>query len=153
MGLKILCAGSAAEEKDAAETAVRRALASLPGSWTISLVKVRRQWSVTIDGPDAQRKGLTFVAEEGRIQEAIRDALTKPERASGPARSPRAGPEQRDRHPCAKCGRDFAVVFSSAPGENTRTVAVACPYCWEVGHFPVSEEAALNRDYRAEKVD
>ncbi|MGH7535847.1 MAG: hypothetical protein ACREMG_09690 [Gemmatimonadales bacterium] len=161
MGVKIMCAGCSADEREAAETAVRRAVASLPGSWTISLVKVSRQWSVTIDGPGA--KGLTLVAPEGRIPETIRTALGKPGGASGPAPTARAGRapagaadgglERRDRHPCQKCGQEFAVVYASAPGEGTRTVAVACPHCWEIGHFPVSEEAALNRDYRAEKVD
>jgi len=161
MGMKIMCAGCSTEERDAAESAVRRALASPTGSWTISLVKVQRQWSVTIDGPDA--KGLTLVAPEGRIQEAIRDALGKPGGAARPAPIAKAGrapagaadggPEQRDRHPCQKCGREFAVVYSSGPGADARTVPVACPHCWHVGHFPVPEEAALNRDYRAEKVD
>ncbi len=151
MALRIMCAGCSTEERQAAEAAVRKAVASLPGSWTISLVKVSRQWSVTIDGPSA--KGLTFVAPDGRIQEAIRNALGKPGGAPRPAAVVPATPEQRDRYPCQKCGREFAVVYSAGPGEGARTVPVACPHCWHVGHFPVSEEAALNHDYRAEKVD
>ncbi len=153
MGLKILCAGCSAEEREAAEAAVRRALGTLPGSWMVSLVKVRNQWSVTLDGPDAGRKGLTLVVPEGRLKESIQEALNKPAKGERAPVAAAAGPEKRDRQQCQKCGRPFAVVYPSAPGEGVRTVQVACPHCWHVGHFPVAEEAALNRDYRAEKVE
>ena len=64
MSLKILCAGGSKEEKEAVETAVRAGIGARPAAetWTVSLVKVGRQWSVTLDGPERSSPRSTFVA-------------------------------------------------------------------------------------------
>src|SRR5881397_2435038 len=76
MSLKILCAGGSKEEKEAVETAVRAGIGSRPAqeSWTVSLVKVGRQWSVTLDGPERSARA-TFMADESRLREAISESL------------------------------------------------------------------------------
>jgi hypothetical protein len=44
------------------------------------------------------------------------------------------------------------VIYESGLESAQETVAVACPHCWKNSHVMVAEEAALSRDYRAEKV-
>ena len=85
MALKILCAGCPAEEKERAESDVRRALGrrAEAEAWMVSLVKMQGRWSVTLDGPAT--RGLTCVAPEGRITESIVEAL-------GPVAPPPAAP-------------------------------------------------------------
>jgi hypothetical protein len=165
MPLKVLCAGCSKDERESAEAAVHKALAAAPpGSWTVSLVKIQRQWSVTLDGPG---HNLTFTAPQGGIRESIVEALRKggggagaptsapgpaPARAPAPAAPARVPGEQRDRHQCQKCGGAFSVAYA-APDASQERVAAACPHCWQVNHVMVSEDAAWNRDYRVEKVD
>jgi hypothetical protein len=43
------------------------------------------------------------------------------------------------------------VVYEASESSAQETVAVACPHCWKNSHVMVAEEAALSRDYRAEK--
>jgi hypothetical protein len=75
MALKILCAGCPADEKERAESDVRRALGrrTEAETWMVSLVKMQGRWSVTLDGPQA--RGVTCVAPDGRIAESIVEAL------------------------------------------------------------------------------
>jgi len=168
MTVKILCAGCSKDERVSAEAAVRKALAGAPpGSWTVSLVKIQRQWSVSLHGPG---HALTFTAAQGAIQESITQALGKgpggggapapaPGRAPGRGHGPgpsapvSAPPAQRERCRCQKCGRNFVVVYAAPPDASQERVAAACPYCWQVNHVMVAEEAAWNRDYRVEKSD
>lgn len=245
MPLKIMCAGCSKDERDAAEAMVKAALGTAAGSWMVSLVKIGRQWSVTIDGPEIKHK--TMVVPDGSIPQALRDlvgpptapepawqpprapstpaampraplpptttppasrpavprpaaAPTAPTRAPAPpatparttpptvprptvpaparpvipgaprqapqapppgmARAPgppRSSPPTRtgvrqDRYDCQHCGGAFVVIYESAPDDSQETVAVACPHCWKNSHVMISEEAALTRDYRAEKV-
>jgi hypothetical protein len=81
MALKIMCAGCSKEERDQAELEVKRALRHVPASeaWTVSLVKMRAQWSVTLDAPAADVRALNVLAAAGRlgatIEEALRDTL------------------------------------------------------------------------------
>src|SRR5262245_44782826 len=56
MPLKIMCAGCPKDEREPAEAAVKAALGQVAGSWTVSLVKMGRQWSLTVDGPDVKHK-------------------------------------------------------------------------------------------------
>src|SRR5207247_2639609 len=49
-----------------------------PGeTWNVSLVKVGRQWSVTVDGPDKSSPRSTFIAGEGRLREQISQSLAQ----------------------------------------------------------------------------
>src|SRR5881397_2237698 len=79
MSLKILCAGGSKEEKEAVETAVRAGIGARPPgeTWNVSLVKVGRQWSVTVDGPDKSSPRSTFIAGEGRLREQISQSLAQ----------------------------------------------------------------------------
>jgi len=56
-------------------------------------------------------------------------------------------------HQCEKCQRRFAVVYEALPNEPRYTVAVACPHCWEVDHIEIGENAALSKQYRADRLN
>ena len=164
MGLQILIAGCAADERPRVENAVRRAIGARAdsGAWSVSLVKLGGEWSVTIDGPEPPFRGLSLTTPEIRLQNAIVEALSKTKPAAGrpaaarparPATSPVSSTsETRDRHRCPGCGADFLVIYAIQPGEPTTKAPVACPGCWQVTQVPVSETAAQHQDYRAEAV-
>jgi phage FluMu protein Com len=156
MSLKVLVAGCAKDEREQAEAQVRQALGTRAegSSWTVSLVRIAGQWSVTLDAPSAGVRSRNFMAGEGRLREAIMQALSAP--APRPGMAPATAPErslQRQGEPCrcAKCGKAYVVVYEAAPDEPEESVAVACPHCWTVNHVLVAESAAESRDYRAEK--
>jgi phage FluMu protein Com len=161
MPLKVLLAGCSKDEREQAESQVRQALGKRAEAspWTVSLVRIAGQWSVTIDSPGEGVRALTLVAPEGRLREAIVQALTGKPAAAGSAPSrPAAGRapaapagEQRGPSRCTKCNQGFVVIYEAAPDEPEETVAVACPHCWQVNHVLVAEGAAETRDYRAEK--
>jgi hypothetical protein len=164
MSLKILCAGASKEERQAVEAEVAAGLGvrARHDPWTVSLVKIGDRWSVTLEGPD-RSKGTTFMAQSGRIRQAIADVLEKggeapaPERRPGPrppspvATGPRG--ERRDRHECSKCRKPYVIVYETEAGEATETVPVACPRCWQIDHVAVAQSAGINSDYRVETID
>lgn len=168
MGLKILCAGGSKEEKEAVESAVRAGIGARPPgeSWTVSLVKVGRQWSVTLDGPEKTSPRATFMAAEGGLRAAISDSMARRGSPARPAVVPPAVPsptvggaprsagvpgEHRNRYTCAKCGKGFMVSYEVEPGEGEETVPAACPHCWQIENVKVGVTAAVNNDYRVEK--
>ena len=175
MGLRIMCAGCSKEERDQAELEVKRALRHVPAAeaWTVSLVKMRAQWSVTLDAPAADVRALTVLAPESRLGESIEEALRKTQGSRSPApptfrptapptsrppatpasRPPASSAGTAERLQCEKCGRPFKVVYESHPGEMPEEAPVACPHCWHVNRVRVGAEAAESRDYRAEKLD
>ena len=102
MGLRIMCAGCSKEEREQAELAVKRALHHVPASeaWTVSLVKMRAQWSVTLDAPGAEVRSLTMLAPESRLGESITEALRNAQGSRAPApptTSPTPGPSPTPR--------------------------------------------------------
>jgi hypothetical protein len=246
MPVKIMCAGCPKDEREPAEAAVKAALGSVPGNWTVSLVKIGRQWSLSVDGPDVKHK--TTVVPEGGIKQGIqallaaagagagvpkapspapapprapapptsvpvsrpaapapaptsspapvppaRGAVSSAPRPAAPPATPRAplppsrtapapaaasrsatatptpptsrapitptrapgypttSGERHDRYTCQSCGGAFVVIYEATATSAQETVAVACPHCWKNSHVMVAEEAALSRDYRAEK--
>jgi DNA-directed RNA polymerase subunit RPC12/RpoP len=163
MSLKILCAGGSKEEKEAVETAVRAGIGARPPgeTWTVSLVKVGRQWSVTLDGPEKSSPRSTFIAGEGRVRDAISQSLAQ-RGASASARVavPTAGAtavsapvgQRRNAYTCQKCGKGFVVSYEVEEGEGEETVPAACPYCWSIENVKVGSTAAVNNDYRVDKV-
>jgi len=169
MGVKILCAGGSKEEKEAVETAVRAGLGRRPSkeSWTVSLVKIGRQWSVTVDGPEKTSPRATFMAAEGGLREAISQSLspagTAVQRAGAGGRSAPApaaptaasssgsAGERRNAYKCQKCGNGFVVIDEIEPGEGEESVAAACPHCWSNERIKVAVTAAINNDFRVEK--
>jgi DNA-directed RNA polymerase subunit RPC12/RpoP len=80
MPVKIMCAGCPKNEREPAEAAVKAALGQVAGSWTVSLVKIGRQWSMSVDGPEVKHK--TLVVPEGGIKQAIQELLSGPAPAS-----------------------------------------------------------------------
>jgi hypothetical protein len=162
MSVKVLCAGCSKEEREQAEADVRRVLAdrAVGDEWMVSLVKLADRWSVTLDAPAARMRGVTLVAPQGRLADAIRDALRQTPASGGPARTapaaarPAAAPTPAasgGRLVCEKCGGGFVVVCDSQAGESLETAPVACPHCWHVNRVLIDAEAAFTRDYRAEK--
>lgn len=159
MGLQVLIAGCTADEKSRVDRAVRKTIGNRAedGPWSISLVKLGAEWSVTIDGPEPKYKGLTLMAPEISLQNALVEALTKPRvgadveaNAPPPAAAASSSSGTRDQHQCPKCGNDFVVVYAAQPGERTADAPVACPHCWQVTKVPVAASAAQHEDYRAE---
>lgn len=163
MSLKILCAGCSQEEREQAESDVRRALGSRAdgAAWTVSLVKVAGRWSVTLAHPPAAT--ITCVAPAGRLADAIVELLggggpvsaaakpgAKPA-APAPPGGPGRGGAQATHHVCESCREAFVVRYEAAPDESEETVPVACPHCWHRNHVLVSESAAESREYTAEK--
>jgi hypothetical protein len=130
-------------------------------SWTVSLVKVQRRWSVTLAHPPAAV--ITCSAPEGGLAEAIRDALGggtgapaggPAARAAGaaPQAPPRVAASQHaTRHSCASCHEAFVVRYEAGADESEETVPVACPHCWHRNYVLVAESAAETREYTAEK--
>jgi hypothetical protein len=77
MPLKILCAGYGKDEKSDLEKQVQSILGrALGNGWTISLVKLGGQVSVSIDGPDERLKGKSFAVPPMRLRDSLRDMLT-----------------------------------------------------------------------------
>ena len=172
MALKILCAGGSKEEKEAVEAAVRAGIGPRPPgeTWTVSLVKVGRQWSVTMDGPEKSSPRATFIAGEGRLRDAISESIAH--RRGGGAGAAGAGGaggvrtavptggapaasgsvlERRNAYKCPKCGNGFVVSYEVEEGEGEETVPAACPHCWNIENVKVGSTAAVNSDYRVEK--
>jgi hypothetical protein len=126
------------------------------GPWSISVVSMAGKWSVTMDGPEERLRGLSFVVDDGRLADAIRDAVqgdrvtaapagaTFPTAASSPS-------EAREQHACEYCGKPILVVYDRLPDEPKALAPVACPHCWRIGHVEVGSWAAAGGDYRAEK--
>jgi len=137
---------------------VRQALGSraVTETWTVSLVRIGNQWSVTLDGPEPRFRNLSFATEQDRLGAAIREAVGAPpaaKAAAGSAGTPVASPgaEARVPHVCERCQQPFVVAYESRPDETRVLAAVACPHCWEINHLEIGEWAAAGRDYRAEK--
>jgi DNA-directed RNA polymerase subunit RPC12/RpoP len=168
MSLKILCAGGSKEEKEAVETAVRAGIGPRPAAetWTVSLVKVGRQWSVTLDGPEKSFPRATFVAGEGRLREAISESLAQRRLGGGRAAAPTGGAsvptggatavsgragQRRNAYTCQQCGKAFSVSYDVESGEGEETVPAACPHCWQIENVKVGITAAVNNDYRVDK--
>ncbi len=164
MGLKIMCAGCSKDEREQAETTVRRALgpAADTDAWTVSLVKLGEQWSVTLDARTVPGRARTLMTPADKLEEAIAEAVRgpQPERpaslpptaAGGPAATA-AAPEEAGGIACVKCHRAFAVAYDVRPDEPLQEAPVACPYCWQVNRIHIGAEAAQSSDYRAEKLE
>lgn len=163
MPLKVLLAGCSDDERARLESLVRSVIGTRAeeGAWNVSLVKVAGKWSVHLDGPHERLRGVSCIAAESELAEALLAPLREAGLAgpgAGPAPPGGEGPpsdgpkdEQRDRYNCAKCRKGFAVVHPAYPGEGRVNVPVACPHCWQLNQVPVGSWAAAGDDYRAEK--
>ena len=78
MAVKILCAGYGKDEKFELEKQVR-SIFGPPLShqeWSISLVKLGGQVSVSVDGPDERVRGKSFLAAPRSLRDSLCDLLT-----------------------------------------------------------------------------
>jgi hypothetical protein len=153
MALKLLCAGCSKDEREAAEAAVRKALGGRAegGAWTVSLVRVSDQWSITLDASAYGVRSLHLVAPEGRLCETIAGALEPPSAATVAPVVPQTSTESRAPFRCEKCGGAFVLIYEAALDEGEETVPAACPHCWHVNRVLAASSAAETRDYRVEK--
>jgi hypothetical protein len=173
MALKILVAGVSKDERAQIENSVKQALGwrATSETWTVSLVRVGAQWSVTLNGPGEAFRNVSFAAERRGLTEAIGEALERggvPAPAPAPAPSvptfspPAAAPTtapgpppgavgQEGRHACTKCGQGFVVLYEAQADDSMVMAPVACPHCWEINRVEIGSWAASGRDYRAEK--
>ncbi len=77
MALTILVAGIGKDERARIESAVKAALGwrGLSETWSVSLVRVGSQWSVTLSGPGEAFRNLSFAATEKELGEKITSAI------------------------------------------------------------------------------
>ncbi len=167
MALKILVAGIEKDERARIEKSVKQALGqrATVETWTVSLVKIASQWSITLNGPGERYRNLSFAVAEARIADAIAEALGDPHpgpvsskaEAAGPisdqpsAPAPGARSEAHDRHTCEHCQKPFVVVYEAQSAGARELAAVACPHCWKLNRVEVDAWAAAGREYRADK--
>jgi len=93
MSLKVMCAGCSAEERERAESDVRRALGTRAAggdTWIVSVINLQSRWSVTLDGPGI--RALNCTAPPGRLAEAIQEALQARTGAPPAVAAPAAAP-------------------------------------------------------------
>ena len=91
MSLKVMCAGCSVEERERAESDVRRGLGALAAggeTWIVSVINLQSRWSVTLDGPGI--RALNCTAPPGRLAETIQEALQRTGAPPGAA-APSAG--------------------------------------------------------------
>lgn len=152
MALKLLIAGCSSDERDSVASIAKSVLGSRPDAeiWNVSMVKVASQWSVTIDGPEARFKGLSFVAPTEKLAGELKSELQRASRNGGaPAKDVPPPGELRDRYDCQECASAFEVIYQAQPDEPRELAPVACPHCWHVNQVPIPEGAGVTGEYRA----
>lgn len=170
MSLKVFIAGCLPKDRGQIEGVVKKAMGdcSESGPWNVSLVKIADSWSVNLDGPEPQYKGLSLTSTEDCLHETIVNALGNhgqnvPSRDE-PQGDPRSLPtaetveetkrvgDSPNRYDCPKCGKPFQVIYTPQPQEPEIKASIACPHCWELSPVTVTESAAATEDYRAEAI-
>lgn len=126
-----MCAGCSKDEREQAESDVRKALgARADGSetWIVSVVKVQGRWSVTLDGPAI--RALACTAPPGHLGQAIREALDAKTGAAAahsapppPAAAAAPAPPRAATAPAAGVPRTAAAP--SAPASAARPPAAS----------------------------
>lgn len=154
----MLVAGVDKDARGSVEATVLQAFTGRDSEpWTVSLVRVGGQWSVTLSGPDERFRNVSFSAQQHRLAEAIREAISRDDTSPGPG--PRMGTfaaqssrsRIRDRHVCGSCQGALIVSYEGEPGEPKQPAPVACPHCWSVSRVEIGTWAADGRDYVAER--
>jgi DNA-directed RNA polymerase subunit RPC12/RpoP len=158
----VLVAGVDKDARAPVEMAVRQAFAGrvLEARWSVSLVRLGPNWSVTLSGPSERFRHLSFVAEQHRLEDAIREVLAgevaTPTPTAGPSQAAAIGSSSRtkiqERHVCERCRKELLVSYESEPGEPKESAPVACPHCWGTIHVEIGTWAVVGGDYSADKV-
>jgi hypothetical protein len=147
-------AGVDEDERAPVEAAVRRALAGRDPAeqWSVSLVRLRTLWSVTLSGPGERLRSVSFTAEEHRLSEAINEAISDGDPApEEEPPDPFGGVPIEKRIVCEHCRRPILVSYEGQPGEPTEVAPVACPHCWTINRVEIGSGAAVGGDYSADK--
>lgn len=162
MSMNIMIAGCSKDERDRIEAAVRAAFTSRPDDepWNVSLVNVANQWSIDIDGPEPQFKGMSLVTPTADLTTSLQKALADAAPGGNGAAPAPNGDEapsapagaHKDRHECEECAAAFEVIFDRLDGEPEELCPVACPACWHVNKVPIAEAAGATGDYRAQVI-
>jgi hypothetical protein len=166
MALKLLIAGCSSDERDSVASIAKSILGGRPDPeiWNVSMVKVAQQWSVTIDGPDARFKGLSFVAPMEKLAGEMKNELTKASKngaggVAAAAKAPAAvaasnysspAKELKESHNCQECACPFDVIYEAHADEPRELAPVACPHCWHVNQVPIAEGASVTGEYKAQ---
>ena len=116
-----MCAGCSKDEREQAESDVRKgvgARADGTETWIVSVVKVQGRWSVTLDGPAI--RALHCTAPPGYLEQAIREALATKigSAAAPPIDVPAATPAAPAATPPPR---------AAAPAVNARPPAATAP--------------------------
>ncbi len=117
-----MCAGCSVEERERAESDVRRALGTRAAggeTWIVSVINLQSRWSVTLDGPGI--RALNCTAPPGRLVEAIQDAL-QTRIGAPPAAAPAASPA-----PPAAAAAPVVRPAAAAPPRPAPAAAAATP--------------------------
>jgi hypothetical protein len=120
MALTILVAGIGKDERARVEGAVKAALGwrGLTETWSVSLVKVGSQWSVTLSGPGEAFRNLSFGATEQELCEKITAAIggvdAPPAGAPEPA-PPVSSPYSAPSYPPAPYESAPAAPYAAGP--------------------------------------
>ena len=156
--LKVMVAGVDKDARAPVEAAVRRAFEERPlqETWSVSLVRLAAQWSVTLSGPGERFRHVSFVAEASRLEELLRATIAGDGPGSAPPASAAAPAAARgrvqERHVCEKCRKELQVTYEGAPDEPKERAPVACPHCWQVIHLPIGSWAVAGGEYAAAKL-
>ena len=157
MGLNIMIAGCAKEKRDDVEASVKAAFGNRADTepWTVSLVHIANQWSIEIDGPDPQFKGLSLVAPASELTQSLHQALSaaQPSPAAAPAQTPAApapAQAQAQAQPHAQ-PQAAPVAVAAAPAPQAAPQAAPPDTAGEKTDSHVCEEcaAAFNVVYDA----
>jgi hypothetical protein len=124
MALKILIAGCPSDEKGSVETVVKGVLGTRPAAehWSVSLVRLGKQWSVTLDGPGA--RAVAFMSTDVRLREALTEALPAGAPGAPIATAPASHPAPM---PSAAAPARAGSTSSSAPVNSPPPAASRSP--------------------------
>ena len=157
--LKLMVAGVDKDSRALVEAAVRRAFQDRPAQepWSVSLVRLASQWSVTLSGPGERFRHVSFVAEASTLEEQLRATLGEGHPgsaagAAGPEPATAARSRVQERHVCEKCRKELQVSYEGAADEPKERAPVACPHCWQVIHVPIGSWAVAGGEYAAAKL-
>ena len=113
---------------------------------------------MTLSGPGERFRHLSFVAEQHRLEDAIREVIAGDVAPASAAASPKAPAASgsrakiQERHVCGKCKKELRVSYEGEPGEPKESAPVACPHCWATIHVEIGTWAVVGGDYSADKI-
>jgi len=79
VALKLLLAGCNKADRERLEPMIEGLFSRRPAaeSWMVSLVRIGERWSVSLDGPDARLRGVTFMSDDEGLRDRLQDTLRR----------------------------------------------------------------------------